>query len=127
MDINEAMARAAHWRANPRTRPLSYTARIIVGTLAVRIAQLEEQLEIAKRLAASRQVLIFRGNPDRGPETGRGFGRKVPAVIVDAAPGANQVQCRLLVDDPGAVGAPCRAGDVGLWSVSQIIIEESTP
>lgn len=68
-------------------------------------------------------MLIERGNPDRGPETGPGFGRRVPAEIEEALIGDWQVRCKSLTDDPNAVGAPCLAGDSGLWSVSQIIIE----
>lgn len=123
MDLKEAMSRADAWRSNPRTRPTPDAARGVAATLADRVTLLEGQLALAQRLTAGRQVSILRGNPDRGPETGPGFGRKVPAVIVDAAVGSYQVQCRLLADDPDAVGAPCRAGDIGLWSASQIIVE----
>lgn len=123
MDVSEALAREKSWRENPRMRPLSETSRAIAASLADRVRQLEQQLCQVKRLVVGRQVQIDRGNPGRGPETGPGFGRRVPAVIEEALVGDWQVRCRLLADDPNAVGSPCRAGDSGLWSVSQIIIE----
>lgn len=123
MDVAEALARAESWRDNPRMRPQPDAAKAVGTTLAARVRQLEQQLSQVKRLAAGRQVLIERGNPDRGPDTGPGFGRRVPAIIEEALVGDWQVQCKLLVDDQDAVGSPCRAGDSGLWSVSQIVIE----
>ena len=123
MELKEALARAESWRSNPGIRPLPKTARDVAATLAGQIALLEAQLVRARRLAAGRKVLILRGNPARGPETGPGFGRKVPAVILDAAHGLHQVECRLLADDPDAVGSPCRTEDIGLWSASQILVE----
>lgn len=52
------------------------------------------------------------------------LGRRVPAVIEEPMVGiGDQVQCKLLADDHDAVGAPNWAGDSGLWSASQIIID----
>lgn len=123
MDTAEALARAESWRKKPRTRPTPDVAIAVSTALAARVRQLEQHL----RLAVGREVLIARGNPNRGPETGPGFGRRVPAVIEEAAEAAiglgDQVRCRLLVDDPGADGAPNQAGDSGLWALSQIIVE----
>lgn len=123
MELAEALAREKSWRGNPQMRPQPSTARMVAATLVDRIQQLDQQLTQLQRLTMGRQVLIDRGNSSRGPETGPGFGRRVPAVIEEALVGDWQVRCKLLVDDPDAVGAPCRAGDSGLWSVSQIIIE----
>lgn len=123
MDVTEALAREASWRQNPQLRPQAETARAVAAALADRVKELEEQLIRTQRLAVGRQVIIHRGNPGRGTETGPGFGRKVPAVIVDPAVGPHQVRCQLLNDDPDAVGAPNRAGDVGLWCASQIATE----
>lgn len=122
VDLTEAMARAKAWRSNPKMRPEPRTARAVAAALADRITQLEGQLATAQRLAAGREVLLLRGNPARGPETGAGFGRKVPAVVVEASVGHHQVLCRLLADDHDAVGSPCRAGDEGLWAASQVIV-----
>lgn len=120
MDATEALARTEAWRMNPRMRPTPAVAIAVATALANRVQQLEQRL----RLVEGREVLIERGNPRRGPETGPGFGRRVPAVIEDAVAGNGyDVRCKLLADDPDAVGAPNRAGDSGLWSVSQIIIE----
>ena len=120
MDTAEALARAESWRMNPRMRPTPVVAIAVATALANRVQQLEQRL----RLAEGREVLIERGNPNRGPETGPGFGRRVPAVIEEAAVGNGcQVRCKLLADDPDAVGAPNQVGDSGLWALSQVIIE----
>jgi len=120
MDTAEALDRAESWRKNPQMRPTPAVAIAVSTTLAVRVQQLEQRL----RLAVGREVLIARGNPNRGPETGPGFGRRVPAVIEEALEGlGDQVRCKLLTDDPDAVGTPNQAGDSGLWALSQIIIE----
>lgn len=119
MDTSEALKRAESWRNNPRMRPSPPVAIAVATALASHVRQLEQRL----RLIKGREVLIERGNPNRGPDTGPGFGRRVPAVIEEPMVGiGDQVQCKLLADDPDAVGAPNRAGDSGLWSVSQIII-----
>lgn len=123
MDIAEALAREESWRSNARIRVQPSTARAVASVLASRVHELEAQVTLLQRLTVGVRVMIHRGNPDRGPETGPGFGRKIPAVIEAAPIGCWQVQCRLLVDDPGAVGLPNRAGDSGLWSVSQIVHE----
>lgn len=122
MDVKLAIEQAESWRTNPRTRPTPETTRAVVSVLVDRIKRLEEMLATTQRLAVGRQVILLRGNMDRGPETGAGFGRKVPAVLLDATSFPNQLLCRLLVDDPNAVGAPCRAGDEGLWSASQVVL-----
>lgn len=120
MDTAEALDRAESWRKNPRIRPTAEVARQVATTLAARVQQIEKRL----RLSVGREVLIERGNPNRGPETAAGFGRRVPAVIEEAVIGiGDQVRCKLLTDDPNAVSAPNRAGESGLWSLSQIIIE----
>lgn len=123
MDAAEAVIRANSWRENQKTRPQPDTARAVAIALADRVLQLEEQLRLVRRMALGRQVLIARGNADRGSETGPGFGRRVPAVIEEVLVGDWQVRCKLLVDDPHGVGGPCRAGDSGFWSASQIIID----
>lgn len=123
MEITEALARAESWCGNSRLRPQSDIAKAVGITLAARVQQLEQQLSQLKRFAAGRQVLIERGNPGRGPDTGPGFGRRVPATIEDPLVGDWQVRCKLLVCDLDAVAAPSQAGDSGLWSVSQIITE----
>lgn len=119
MNIAEALDRAEAWRKNPRLRPTTDVAISVSTALAARVHQLEQRL----RLAVGCEVLIERGNPDRGPETGPGFGRRVPAVIEEAVVGiGDQVRCRLLMDDPDAVGSPNRAGDSGVWALSQIVL-----
>lgn len=123
MDLSEAIARANAWSSNPRARPTPQAARDVAAVLADHVMLLEEQLTTARRLASGREVFLLRGNPNRGPDTGSGFGRKVPALIVDAAVNRHQVCCRLLIDDPAAVGKPCRAGDEGWWSASQVVTE----
>lgn len=123
MDVSEALAREQSWRESPQTRPQPAAAKAVAATLANQVRLLEQQLGNVQRLAVGRQVLILRGNPNRGPETGPGFGRRVPAVIVETADDAHQVRCQLLADDPDAVAAPCRAGEVGLWSISQVVVE----
>ena len=120
MDAAEALAKAESWRKNPRMRPIPAVAIDVATTLAARVQQLEHHL----RLAVGRKVLIERGNPKRGPETGPGFGRRVPAVIEEAIIGnGGQVRCKLLADDPDAVGSPNKAGESGVWAMSQIGIE----
>lgn len=122
MDLEEAMAREKSWREHPNMRPQPLIARAVAAALVDRITDLEHQLSIAKRLCIGRRVMILRGNPCRGPETGPGFGRMVPAVIQDVPAGTWQVRCRLLEDDPDAVGSPSLAGESGLWSISQIVV-----
>ena len=122
MNTDEALSREKSWSENPRMRPQPGVARAVAYTFANRVRQLEAQLEQLQRLVVGRQILIERGNPNRGPGTGQGFGRRVPAVIEEVMD-AWQVRCKLLSDDPDAVSAPSRAGDSGLWSVSQIINE----
>lgn len=118
--LDEAMARAESWRKNPRTRPTPAVAIAVSTALAARVQQLEQYL----RLAVGREVLIERGSPGRGPETGPGFGRRVPAVIEEAPVGiGDQVRCKLLRDDPDAVCSPTKAGESGIWALSQIIID----
>ncbi|WP_313315387.1 hypothetical protein [Pulveribacter sp.] len=63
-------------------------------------------------------VEIERGNPERGPATGAGFGRRVPALLLRCE--GHQVLCRLVQDDPHAVAAPSRAGQEGWWEARQI-------
>lgn len=123
MDATAALAREESWREHPQVRPRPDTAKAVAAALASRVRQLERQMNAMQRLLVGRRVLIERGNPGRGPETGPGFGRRVSAVIEEVPVGDWEVRCRLLVDDPDAVGAPCRAGDSGFWSVSQIIVE----
>lgn len=123
MDTTEALAREELWRCNTGIRMQPSTAREVASALANRIRELEAQVALLQRLVVGARILINRGNPDRGPETGPGFGRKIPAVIEAAPIGLWDVQCRLLVDDPGAVGPPNREGDSGLWSISQIVRE----
>lgn len=121
MQLGEALAREKSWRENPNMRPQPSTAKAVATVLANRVQELEHQLALAQRLAIGRKVLILRGNPGRGPETGPGFGRKVPAVIQEVPAGTWQVRCQLLEDDPDAVGSPSRAGESGLWAISQIV------
>lgn len=123
MHINEALERTKSWRENPQTRPQPDTARAVAASLADHLQHLEQQLAMMQRLVVGRQVLIERGNAARGPDTGPGFGRKIPAVIEEAPVGEWQVRCKLLADDPDAVGSPCRLGESGLWSASQIVVE----
>jgi hypothetical protein len=121
MEIAEAMVREKSWRESPKIRPAPNVAKMVAATLATRVQQLEEQLAAMQRLVVGRQVLIRRGNPDRGPETGPGFGRQIAAVIEEAPVGTSQVRCKLLVNDPDSVGGPSQAGESGLWSISQIV------
>lgn len=123
MDITDALAREESWRRNTAIRMQPSAAREVSAALADRVRELEQQVALLQRLAVGTRVFIHRGNPDRGPETGPGFGRKIPAVIEAAPVGVFQVQCRLLVDDPDAVGSPNRAGESGFWSISQITHE----
>ncbi|KLR57425.1 hypothetical protein [Diaphorobacter sp. J5-51] len=90
------------------------------------IGQLQERLAKVDALltqgAEPRQVLLARGNPNRGPESGTGHGRWVPVQFLGfAQPEGMQVKCQLLEDDPWAVGAPDKAGDIGLWSMSAVV------
>lgn len=123
MDVTEALAREKAWRENPQTRPHPSTGRAVATALARQVEALERDRSTLQRLLIGRKVMLERGNPDRGPETGPGFGRRVPVVIEEVPVGDWQVRCRLLEDDPGAVGAPNRAGDSGLWSVSQVCVD----
>jgi len=122
MEVTDALAIEKSWRKNPQSRPLPGRSKAVAAALVNHVQQLEEQLQRARKLAVGRQIQIRRGNPDRGPETGPGFGRTIPVVIVEVPTEAHQVRCELLVDDLDAVGAPCRAGDSGLWSISQIVL-----
>lgn len=121
MEVSEALAREKAWRESPQSRPQPGVAKSVAAALADSVRQLEDQLVLAQRLAVGRHIQILRGNPGRGQETGPGFGRKIPAVIEEVF-GVGQVRCKLLADDPNAVGAPCLAGESGWWSVSQIIL-----
>lgn len=123
MNADQALMHEESWRENPRIRPQPKTAQAVASALADRIRQLEDQVAFMQRMMVGRKVLILRGNPHRGPETGPGFGRKIPAVIEDVPVGHWQIRCRLLVDDPDAVGSPCHAGESGLWAASQIAID----
>ncbi len=123
MNATEALAREQLWRENPQIRPQPKTAQAVATVLAERVRQLESQMALMQRLVVGRQVLVHRGNPGRGPETGSGFGRKIPAIIEEAPVGVLQIRCRLLVDDPDAVVSPCLAGESGLWSASQIVVD----
>ncbi len=120
MDITEALAREASWRESAGIRMQQHTARAVASALADRVRELQSHVALMQRLVVGTRVMIHRGNPDRGPETGPGFGRKIPAVLESVSAGNSQVRCRLLVDDPDAIGVPNRAGDSGFWSVSQI-------
>lgn len=73
--------------------------------------------------ARPRQVLLERGNPLRGPESGTGHGRWVRVRFLGLLEenGGMQSSCQLLEDDPWAAGAPDKAGDVGLWSTSAVV------
>ena len=67
-------------------------------------------------------VHLLRGNPNRGAETGPGYGRLVPALFLREFDQAGfNVKCRLLADDPDAVGKPNVAGEEEWWSVSQLV------
>ena len=63
------------------------------------------------------KVWVLRGNPNRGPETGYGYGRNVKGVLI----GAYHKQClvRLEQDDPDG-GTPHKAGESGWWASSQV-------
>jgi hypothetical protein len=124
MDTVEALEREKLWRSNPRARPDPSTARAVAAALADQIKCLEDRLTLMQSLVVGRHILIHRGNPSRGPESGPGFSRKVTAIIEDVPAGSGQVRCRLLEDDPHAIGAPCRAGESGLWAASQIVVDQ---
>jgi len=66
-------------------------------------------------------VVISRGNPDRGPETGSGYGREVLGRFLRIEGG--QPYCALLADDPDSVGKPDKASDKGLWCWSQVRLQ----
>lgn len=90
------------------------------------LPDLHERLsKVEKIMMASEptEVRILRGNPDRGAETGPlGYGRQVPALFLrEFDQTGHNVKCRLLVDDPNAVGKPNAAGEEGWWCVSQIV------
>lgn len=69
-----------------------------------------------------REILILRGNPDRGADTGPGYGRLVPALFLrEFDQTGHNVKCRLLADDTAAVGSPNNAGEEGWWCVSQVV------
>jgi len=66
------------------------------------------------------KVLILRGSPGRGPETGPGYGRRVRATLIGAR--GNQIRARLDQDDPGSAFADLsHRGDVGWWDRSAAI------
>jgi hypothetical protein len=86
-----------------------------------RLAKVHALLEAG---AAPQEVLLERGNPQRGPESGTGHGRWVRVRLLgllEAENGGMQCRCQLLEDDPWACGAPDKAGDIGLWSTSSIV------
>lgn len=91
------------------------------------VADAKERLEKVRALidayAAPREVLLERGNPLRGPESGTGHGRWVRVRFLGLLEenGGMQSSCQLLEDDPWAAGAPDKAGDVGLWSTSAVV------
>ena len=118
MTIENALERAKSWEQNHGSRPSPSIAREVAKVLADHCNNADY---IIQNLLVGRKVLVERGNTDRGPETGPGFGRRVSATIIEAPVGYGQIACRLLDDDEDAVGPPNKAGDVGLWSVSQII------
>lgn len=122
MDTKEAIARSQNWENNPRSRPDPTVARVVATTLLERIAELEASLAIAQRLSVGRVVEVQRGNPSRGPESGPGFGRSVPAVLIGFHE-PNQVECRLLADDLHAVSAPRLAGEVGHWGANEVRVK----
>ena len=92
----------------------------LIGQLRERLAKVDALLTNG---AAPRKVLLLRGNPNRGPESGTGHGRWVPVQFLELVSLGNsvQVRCQLLEDDPWAVGAPDKAGDIGLWSMSAVV------
>lgn len=59
------------------------------------------------------EVILIRGNAWRGPESGPGFGREVKARYLGSD--GEVVECMLLEDDPHAVTAPIKAGEIGWW------------
>lgn len=120
MDIKEALQRAEHWASNPRSRPQMDTVRLVVAELVQHHKRQADLLSVCQSLALGIPVLIERGNPSRGPETGPGHGRMVKAKIVGFGEVGHQIYCQLLEDDPHAVGGPTRAGEEGFWSISQI-------
>lgn len=91
--------------------------------LAEQLQGLSQQLAKLDTLEAlqagqPQPVEIERGNPERGPGTGAGFGRRVPALLLRCE--GRQVLCRLVQDDPHGVAEPSRAGQEGWWEASQI-------
>lgn len=98
----------------------------LIAQLQGRLAKIDALLT---RGAAPRKILLRRGNPDRGPESGTGHGRWVLVQFLELVPflghvrpgGGMQVRCQLLEDDPWAVGAPDKAGDIGRWSISAVV------
>ena len=123
----------AFTRGGWRTQLLSQTEvarRQLASAEPQRAQELAEQLRrLSQHLAKlntlealqagqPQPVEIERGNPDRGPETGPGFGRRVPALLLRCE--GHRVLCRLEQDDPHSVAAPSRAGQEDWWEASQI-------
>lgn len=106
------------WLATPDIDPTH------ADTANRELPQLRERLAKESMLRTSPgqyEVLILRGNPDRGPETGPGFGRKVRAQFLNDFDSRQiGVKCRLLEDDPHGIGKPDKAGEEGWWEISQI-------
>lgn len=119
MDSKEAIARAVSWRDNPRSRPQPEMARTVAGALVNRIEVLEKELSVARTFAIGQTVIINRGNPNRGPESGPSYGRDVKAVIIGFGECWHEIRCRLAQDDPDAV-PPSSEGAEGFWSVTQV-------
>ncbi len=105
------------WNHAPRNR-----GNEAVERLGQWVQELQERLVMVESFLIGLPVIVKRGNPDRGPGTGPGYGRNVRAQICRVVD-AHRMECELLEDDPGAVGVPCKAGERGVWEAGRIALD----
>lgn len=112
------------WLSNETEEKYRTEAMATLPDLRERLSKVEKIL--MGRPSEPREVRILRGNPSRGAETGPGYGRLVPAMFLrEFDQTGHNIKCRLLANDPNAVGKPNAVGEEGWWSVSQMVWGDS--